>query len=410
MKPNDYIRNISLQGPFLQFDVQSTAYIRETLNDVYGRGKDYGKQRQIDKQQTVLIDYSSPNIAKPFHAGHLRSTILGNFVKRIHEAMGYRAVGINYLGDWGKQYGLLAVGFEKYGNQQQLEQDPIHHLYQVYVRVNQDSDPETDRLANEYFKRMEQGDKNVLEQWKRFRDLSIKSYASVYRRLGITFERYSGESETEPYIQPVYDLLQKHKLVNIEKDGAWTIDLSDYGLGTAVVRRGDGTSLYLTRDLASLLLRQEQYQLQKSVYVVGTEQSLYLQQLFKIAELIFPQQQSLQHAGFGRVQGMSTRKGTVVFLQDILDTAQEKMLENMRQGHQKFEELREQGIVDDQGHLLLGDDAVNYVADQLGMSAVLIQDMVAKRVKNYTFSYDRMTAARGYTGVFLQFTHARMCG
>lgn len=402
-----------MQGPFLHFDVQPTAYIRETLDHVYLRGKDYGKQQlHGTQQQTVVIDYSSPNIAKPFHAGHLRSTILGNFVKRIHEAMGYRAIGINYLGDWGKQYGLLAVGFEKYGSQQELERDPIHHLYQVYVRVNQDNDPGTDRLANEYFRRMEQGDKHVLEQWKRFRDLSVKSYASVYRRLGITFERYSGESETEPYIQSVYDLLQKHKLVKTEPDGAWSVDLSEYGLGTAVVRRGDGTSLYVTRDLASLLLRQEQYHPHKLVYVVGTEQSLYLQQLFKIAELVLPQQyQSLHHAGFGRVQGMSTRKGTVVFLQDILDTAQEKMLENMKQGQQKFEELMDQGIVDDeQGRLLSGNEAVDYVADQLGMSAVMIQDMVAKRVKNYTFSYDRMTAARGYTGVFLQFTHARMCG
>ncbi|KAI9489586.1 hypothetical protein BDB00DRAFT_842608 [Zychaea mexicana] len=305
-----------------------------------------------------------------------------------------------------RKTGLLAVGFEKYGNEALLEKDPIHHLYDVYVKINKELTEDLDRQANAYFKRMEEGDTAALEQWKRFRELSISSYKSIYKRLGIEFERYSGESETEPFIQSVYDILQSKNLISktAADDGAWTVDLSAYGLGAPIVRRADGTSLYLTRDLSNLILRQSP---QKSMYIVGTEQSLYLQQMFKIAELA-SLASNLHHVGFGRVQGMSTRKGTVVFLQDILDTAQEQMLKNLKENPVKYQELMAMGIQKD-GRRLVGQQAVEEVADQLGTSAVIVQDLIAKRVKNYTFSYERMTAARGYTGVYLQYTHARMC-
>ncbi|KAI8141727.1 arginyl-tRNA synthetase [Fennellomyces sp. T-0311] len=402
-EPNDLIEQASARGPFLQFSVRPTEYIKQTLLQVHREQSAFGCHTR-DTPQTVVIDYSSPNIAKPFHAGHLRSTILGNFVKRIHQAMGYDVMGINYLGDWGKQYGLLAVGFEKFGDETLLAKDPIHHLYNVYVKINTELTEDLDHQANVYFKRMEEGDPSALSQWKRFRELSIDSYASVYKRLGIEFERYSGESETEPYIQPLYELLQSKQLITETSDGAWIIDLSAYGLGSPIVRRADGTSLYLTRDLANLILRRSP---EKSIYVVGYEQSLYLQQMFKIAELA-SLATNMHHVAFGRVLGMSTRKGTVVFLQDILDTAQEKMRKSIKENVRKCEELMSLGIQmgDKQ---LFGQQAVDQVADQLGTSAVIVQDLISKRIKNYTFDYDRMTASRGYTGVYLQYTHARMC-
>jgi arginyl-tRNA synthetase len=393
-------------GQFLLFDVRPATYIKSTLDQVYGEKELFGtKQVKDEEKKTVILDYSSPNIAKPFHAGHLRSTILGNFLKRIHDACGYRTIGINYLGDWGKQYGLLAVGFDLLGNEIELKRDPIHHLYQVYVKINTlaKEDPEIDKQANAYFKKMEQGDQTSLAQWKRFRELSIDSYKHIYKRLNIDFDYYSGESQTEPYIPQVYDMLNKYNLIQTTEDGAWIVDLEKYKLGKAIIRRADGTSLYMTRDLASILLRRKLFnQLHKAVYVVGTEQELYLKQLFKISELIHEQDKlwptELYHANFGRVMGMSTRKGTVIFLQDILDTAKEHMLENIKAGNQqKFTELEQENRLD-------------YVADKLGSSAVIIQDMVAKRVKNYEFSWDRMTAAKGYTGVYLQYTYARMCG
>lgn len=394
-------------GQFLQFDVRPATYIKSTLGQVYSEKDLYGSKtvKKEEEKETVIIDYSSPNIAKPFHAGHLRSTILGNFIKRIHDACGYKTIGINYLGDWGKQYGLLAVGFDFFGDEVELKKDPIHHLYQVYVKINimAKEDPEIDKQANAYFKKMEQGDETALLQWKRFRELSIDCYKQIYKRLNIDFDYYSGESQTEPYIPQVCDLLHQYKLIETTEDGAWIVDLEKYKLGKPIIRRADGTSLYMTRDLASLILRRKLFNnFNKAVYVVGTEQQLYVKQLFKISELIHQQDPSwptnLHHANFGRVMGMSTRKGTVVFLEDILDTAQEHMLDNIKAGNQvKFEELEKENRLDE-------------VADKLGSSAVIIQDMVAKRVKNYEFSWDRMTVAKGYTGVYLQYTYARMCG
>ncbi|KAI8997455.1 arginyl-tRNA synthetase [Pilobolus umbonatus] len=413
-KPNDMIQGVSVRGPALYFDVQPTAYIQSTLRQVYSEKDRYGHQKvPLSDQKTVLLDYSSPNIAKPFHAGHLRSTILGNFIKRIHEANGYRAIGINYLGDWGKQYGLLAVGFEIYGDDNKLKEDPIHHLYDVYVQVNKlaADNPDIDMKANEYFKRMEEGDPRTLSQWRRFRELSIESYKRIYKRLGIRFDEYSGESATEPYINKVYDLLKQHQLFDVTEDGAWVVDLDRFNLGKPIVRRKDGTSLYLTRDLANIMLRQHKYSFDKSIYVVGSEQEQYMKQIFKISELIHERDPSwphqFYHANFGRIKGMSTRKGTVVFLQDILDTASETMKEIMKAGNQlKLNEL--EIVVDDR--VLKGEEAVNVVADRLGVSAVLIQDMAPKRIKNYDFSWKRMTDNRGATGIYLQYTYARLCG
>ncbi|KAG1120090.1 hypothetical protein G6F42_012830 [Rhizopus arrhizus] len=207
-EPNTYIEKATAAGPFLQFDVRPSEYIKATLNQVVKEKEKYG-HHTLPEKKTVIIDYSSPNIAKPFHAGHLRSTILGNFIKRIHDANGYHTIGINYLGDWGKQYGLLAIGFDMFGEEAELEKDPIHHLYEVYVKINAlaKDDPEIDKRANAYFKKMEQGDETALAQWKRFRELSIDSYKHIYKRLNIDFDYFSGESQTEPFIPKVYDML-----------------------------------------------------------------------------------------------------------------------------------------------------------------------------------------------------------
>lgn len=234
------------------------------------------------------------------------------------------------------------------------------------------------------------GDQEALQQWKTFRDMSISSYATIYERLGVNFEVYSGESQVESYIPKVHQLLQEKNLVTYAQDGSQSIDLSSYDLGSAVVRRSDGTSLYMTRDLASLLMRKNQFNFDKAIYVVGVEQEQYFRQLFKAAELMMGETGQLQHVSFGRINGMSTRQGTAVFLQDILDMAKSKILDYMQNVKQTFH--------DDE------------TADQLGVSAILVQDMKSKRNKNYSFAWDRMTDARGDTGVFLQYAHARACG
>ncbi|KAI8991389.1 arginyl-tRNA synthetase [Mycotypha africana] len=405
LETNTLIEDVASDGVYLKFSVNPLAYMKTTLHQVYKEKEKYG-HHTLATPQTVLIDYSSPNIAKPFHAGHLRSTILGNFIKRIHDANGYNTVGINYLGDWGKQYGLLAIGFDMFGKEEELLKNPIEHLYQVYVQVNAlaKENAEIDKKAIEYFKCMEDGDKKALAQWQRFRELSIESYKQIYKRLNIEFDYYSGESQTEPYIQKVYQILNEHSLLEKTEDGASVVNLEKYKLGKPVLQRADGTSLYMTRDLASLLLRRKNFgNFHKAVYVIGTEQELYLKQLFKICELLHHHDSNwptnLFHAKFGRVMGMSTRKGTAVFLKDILDTAKDHMLNKMTINDQFNKQIIENE-----------NQSLEKVADKLGASAVIIQDMAAKRTKNYDFAWDRMTAVKGYTGIYLQYTHARMCG
>lgn len=223
--------------------------------------------------------------------------------------------------------------------------------------------------------------------------MSIKSYASIYERLNVKFDVYSGESQVNPYISKAYDILKDQKLLSPTKDGALAIDLEDYKLDKVVVKRADGTSLYITRDIASVIMRRDKYSFDKAIYVVGSEQENYFKQLFQISNLMSKSNLNLQHVGFGRIKGMSTRKGTVVFLQDILDTAKEKILDYMMNDKEKSQ-LKN----------------IDSIADQLGMSAILIQDMKSKRGKDYEFSWERMTDAKGDTGVFLQYAHARACG
>ncbi|CAO3650692.1 unnamed protein product [Cunninghamella blakesleeana] len=402
IRPNSDVHQILAKGPNLYVHVNQLAFTQNILKQVYKEKNNYG-WADIKRPSTppvVVMDYSSPNIAKPFHAGHLRSTILGNFIKRIHQIMGYKVIGINYFGDWGKQYGLLAVGFKKYGDEQLLKSNPIYHLYDVYVKINQDAkiDPTIHQEANEYFKQMEEGDPKSLSQWKSFRELSIQTYETIYKRLNIEFEVYSGESQVNEYIPKVYDILEKKNLLKRMEDGALAVDLSYYNMDPVIIQRADGTSLYMTRDLASVLMRKENYDFNKAIYVVGMEQQGYFQQLFAIASLMLEPSSntnitSFLHASFGRIQGMSTRQGTAVFLQDILDTAQSTVLDYM-QTKQNINDMENQKTI----------------ADQLGISAILIQDMKSKRNKNYQFSWDRMTDARGDTGILLQYAHARTCG
>lgn len=229
--------------------------------------------------------------------------------------------------------------------------------------------------------------------WRRLREMSIESYKNIYARLGISFEVYSGESQVESYIPKVNALLQEKGLVEKTQDGASAVDLEQYHLGKAIVQRADGTSLYLTRDLACLMMRQELYGFDKALYIVGSEQQGYFRQVFKLGEMLFGYK-NLQHVSFGRIQGMSTRQGTAVFLEDILDIAQEQILQYMEKEKSHVKDKQE----------------MTTTSDQLGISAILVQDMKSKRNKDYSFSWERMTDAKGDTGVFLQYAHARACG
>lgn len=325
----------------------------------------------------------------------------------------------------------MAVGFDRYGDRTRLHEDPIKHLYEVYVKINKDiaENPGLDKKANEYFKQMEEGEPTVLNLWQEFRTLSIEVYKVMYQRLGIEFDVYSGESESAKWVPQAYQLLRDKGLLMEQEDGAWVVDLEAYGLGVCTLRRADGTTLYLTRDVAACLQRAEQFKFDRHLYMIGDDQNLHLKRLFKIMELAFKDKvesslsslqssqdissspphwsHALKHISFGKVQGMSTRKGNAVFLEDILDTARSTMLEKMKENESKFEAVK---AVLSTANSEATQDAAELVADKLGISAVVIQDFQAKSSKGYEFSWKRMTESTGNTGIYLQYAHARLCG
>ena len=403
-------------------------------------------------KKRVIVEFSSPNIAKPFHAGHLRSTIIGGFISNLYEAVGWDVIRMNYLGDWGRQYGLLANAYELFGSEEKLQKDPIGHLFDIYVRINQVSGPEQDEInekkaelkaaqaqaketadlekqieeleakstnekARAYFKRLENGDPEAYGLWQRFRDLSISKYKQTYARLNIHFDYYSGESQVEKERMEAAAKRLKETGISEDSQGAVVVDLTKdpktKKLGKALVQKKDGSSLYLTRDIGEAVKRYELYHFDKMIYVVASQQDLHLAQLYKILELMGHEDISsrCQHINFGMVMGMSTRKGTVKFLDDILRDVGEKMHEVMQKNEVKYKQV---------------DDPVQ-TADTLGITAVMVQDMTGKRyvphtelffpkaneftnrINNYDFSLERMTSFEGDTGPYLQYAHARLC-
>jgi arginyl-tRNA synthetase len=373
---------------------------------MYGTNGNHGLHDSADPskgRKKIIIEFSSPNIAKPFHAGHLRSTIIGGFLANLYTILGWEVIKMNYLGDWGKQYGLLANGYKRYGSEEELLKDPINHLFDVYVKINNDvakqeapikelkdqiktkqeknedateleRDLENllqeseDENARRYFKSMEDGNQDALALWKRFRDLSIEKYKKTYARLNIDFDVYSGESQIKPdSLKSAYNTMEKTGVSELSQE-ALIVDFSKHGakkLGKAIIVRKDGTPLYLTRDIGAILEREQTYHFDKMVYVVAAQQDLHLAQLFKVTELMGHKDiaDRCQHINFGMVRGMSTRKGTVKFLDDILKDVGDKMHEVMRKNAVKYEQVEDP----------------YKTADTLGITAVMVQDMTGKR-------------------------------
>ncbi|PHH82913.1 hypothetical protein CDD82_4347 [Ophiocordyceps australis] len=421
-------------GPFFPFFFKTAPLTKTVIPMALSHRTDFGANRalglrdQIDPskgRKRMIVEFSSPNIAKPFHAGHLRSTIIGGFISNLYRVAGWDVTTINYLGDWGKQYGVLALGFEKYGNETDLEQDPINHLFHVYVKISKDVAAEKeqaeklktegkeaeankvlekglDEQARQYFKRMTQGDAKALALWSRFREFSIKRYKETYARLNIHFDEYSGESKvSEDDMQNAAEKMKEIGLAE-DHDGALLIDFvknipgkEGKQLGKAILRKKDGTALYLTRDISELMSRHDRYHFDQMIYVIASEQDLHVKQFFKVVSMMGHKDiaDKCQHINFGLVLGMSTRKGTVKFLDDILRDVGDHMHETMRKNEEKYQQV---------------ENPVK-TADTLGISSVMVQDMLGKRINNYTFDLQRMTSFEGDTGPYLQYAHARLC-
>ena len=411
---SDLVGKPVVNGTFLQFYFKPVPLAKLVIPSIlkhrskFGTNDKLGLKDESDpfSKKTIIVEFSSPNIAKPFHAGHLRSTIIGGFLANLYEAAGWKVIRMNYLGDWGRQFGLLANAFDLYGSEEKLEKDPIGHLFDIYVEINKVSKPEEDEIkelkeelkqaadlrkdtsdledriasleaksvnekARQYFKRLENGDKNALATWTRFRDLSIERYNKTYARLNIFYDIYSGESQVEKSrMERAVEQLEASGLSENSK-GAIIVDLTKSKdknikkLGKALVKKTDGSSLYLTRDIGEAVKRYELYHFDKMIYVVASQQDMHVAQLFKILELMGNSEVSekCQHVNFGMVQGMSTRKGTVKFLDDILRDVGEKMHEVMKTNEKKYEQV----------------DNPEQTADTLGITAVMVQDMKGKR-------------------------------
>lgn len=406
-----YIDKVVPQGKFLQFYFNTQFLLNLVTKDVLSRTTDYGAA-PLGAGKTMIVEFSSPNIAKPFHAGHLRSTIIGGFLANLHEKLGWKVIRMNYLGDWGKQFGVLAVGFKKYGSEAELEANPIQHLFDVYVKINNDIkkeqeeaeakgetlDPENsiDGEARAFFRGMENGDEESLKLWKKFRDLSIEKYIDTYARLNIRYDVYSGESQiSNEKMKKVTEILKEKNMIT-EDRGALLIDFKNLGqkkLGKVLVQKSDGATLYITRDLGAAIERKEKYNFDKMIYVIASQQDLHTKQFFTALEMMGNKwAKDLIHVNFGMVLGMSTRKGTVVFLDDILEAVKTKMLEIMQTNAEKFAQV----------------ENPEQVADLIGISAVMIQDMQAKRINNYEFGWERMLSSEGDTGPYLQYAHSRL--
>lgn len=419
-------------GPFMAFFVKPEPLTKTFVPQIRSLGDSYGHNHYIglkdpknaeQGKKKILVEFSSPNVAKNFHAGHLRSTIIGGFLAKLYEAAGWDVFRINYLGDWGKQYGLLALAFELYGNEEALQKDPIDHLYQLYVQINREKDAETaeieaakkegkdtteleakskDEQARQYFKRMVEGDEAVLARWRHFKDVSIAKYQQTYARLNVYFDSYSGESGVSEESMAKTAQMMAEKNVSKEDKGSVLVDFEELipgkegkRLGKTVVRKRDGTALYLTRDISELLNRDATHKFDKLLYVIASQQELHMRQLFKIIELLGRKDitQKTQHISFGMVLGMSTRKGTVKFLDDILNDAADHMHSVMKKNEDKYAQV----------------ENPEATADTLGISAVMVQDMRGKIINNYNFDMEAMTSFEGDTGPYLQYAHARLC-
>jgi arginyl-tRNA synthetase len=383
------------RGPYLNFYLSPGAFGREVVYQVWEQGEAYGRTN-IGKGRNVPIDYSSPNIAKPFGVGHIRSTVIGHSLYLIYKALGYSSIGVNHLGDWGTQFGKLIVAFERWGDEAKLHADPVDYLYKLYVKFHQEAEnePALDDQARQWFRKLEEDDEEAVSYWTRFRELSLENYALIYDLLGIKFEYFHGESHYNKMLDQVIELV-KDKGIAKESEGALIVDLEPYGLPPVMLQKKDGATLYITRDIAAAIYRKETFDFALSLYVVGAEQVLHFQQLFKILELLgFEWAKNCVHVPFGLIRfkegRMSTRAGKIILLEEVLNRSINMAREIIEEKNPDLE--------DKDGAALA-----------VGLGAVRFGDLSNDRIKNIEFDWEKVLDFSGETAAYIQYAHARIC-
>ncbi len=389
------ITKIEVVGGYLNFFINKEILVEEVLNEM-SEDKEYGKST-IGNGKNIVIDYSAPNIAKPFHIGHLRSTVIGAALYKIYKYLGYNVTGINHLGDYGTQFGKLIEGYKLWGNEYNIEENPIDELTKIYIRINQACKEDEKVLENcrNNFKKLEDGDKYCVEIWQKFRELSLKEFQKVYDILGSKFDSWNGEAFYSDKMPEVIEILNKTgKLV--ESEGAKIIDLEDKGINTpCIIEKSNGSSTYATRDLAAIMYRARTYDFDKALYITSYEQVLHFKQVFEVAKLLGLDEKytnGLEHVAFGMVLlptgKMSTREGTSIKLSELLNEAISRAKAIIEQKNPELENKDE-------------------VAKKVGVGAVIFNDLANNRVKDEIFDWDTILNFQGETGPYIQYTYVR---
>lgn len=393
-KLNDHLfSKVEATGPYVNVFFSPKHTGKTIIQDLLTKGEYYGTSN-VGENKTVVLDLSSPNIAKPFSMGHLRSTVIGNALANIAEKCGYHSIRINHLGDWGTQFGKLIVAYKKWGNPDQVKANPIAELFKLYIRFHEEAEtnPELEEEGRLAFKKLEDGEKEYTELWEWFREESLQSFKKIYNLLGITFDSYHGEAFYNDKMEKAIALLQKHRLLE-ESEGAEVVRLDEYDLPPCLIKKSDGATLYATRDLAAALYRQNEYHFDEALYIVGQEQSIHFQQLFAVLKKMgFQWAEEMKHVPFGLYlkdgKKMSSRKGRVILLEEVLHEAITLAENNIAEKNPSLENATE-------------------TAKAVGVGAVIFHDLKNDRMNSIEFSLDEMLTFEGETGPYVQYTHAR---
>lgn len=397
IKNDELFTKVEQVNAYVNMFISKENLASQVISQVISQGEDYGRS-DIGQGRKVIVEYSSPNIAKPFHIGHIRSTVIGNSIYKIYDFLGYDTFRINHLGDYGTQFGKMICAYRRWGKKEDVEKEPIKSLLAYYTKFHEEAEahPELglEDEARAIFTRLEKGEPEEVELWQWFREESLKEFNRVYDMLGITFDSYNGESFYSDKMPRIVKELEDSGLL-VEDDGAHIVRLDEYDLPPALITKRDGSTLYITRDIAAAVYRKETYDFYKNIYVVASQQNLHFQQWFKVIELLgYDWAKDCVHVPFGLVSmeegTMSTRKGRVIFLEDVLKRAVEQTKKIMVEKNVNTENIDE-------------------TASQVGIGAVVFNELSNYRIKDYVFSWGKVLNFEGETGPYVQYTHARAC-
>ena len=391
----ELMQDIQVVNGYLNFYIAPKEYVSNVLKEISAQKEEYGKSI-IGNGKNIVVDYSSPNIAKPFHIGHLRSTVIGNAIYKTYKRLGYNCIGVNHLGDYGTQFGKLIEGYKRWGTEYNIEENPIEELTKIYVRINnlcKEDETVLEECRNN-FKKLEDGDETCIELWNRFKNLSIKEFQKVYNLLNVKFDSWNGEAFYSDKMQEVVDTLNKKQLLQ-QSEGALVVNLDKYDMPPCIIEKTNGSTTYATRDLAAILYRARTYDFDKAIYVTSYEQILHFRQIFEVAKYLDLNEKytnGLVHVPFGMVQlktgKMSTREGNIIKLEDLLNEAINRVIKIMDEKNPNLENKEE-------------------IAKKIGVGAVIFNDLYNSRIKDEIFDWDTMLNFNGETGPYMQYIYVR---